>query len=175
MHKRPSQKQECDFGEIPHKTRRGPCLPPTHQASIYSSCKRCWKQDQHYPAEMQFKWPGFLSISLVSAMPRDREDHTDFPTWQSSSPKSCSRSPPRHFLLLCRAALAPQSLQILPHAVLRVMEIDFQTFFSSLQIFKQKQSTVIHFKMLQLNQFLNNVELSSIGSIKQSHAFQYFE
>lgn len=106
VHKRPPQKQGRDFGETPHKTRQGPCLPPTYQASIYCFLQKMWKLEQHSLAEMQLNWPGFLSISLVSAMPKEQEDHTDFATWQSGNPKGCSRSPPRNvFTSLQRSKL----------------------------------------------------------------------
>lgn len=97
--------------------------PHTRQ-EYTASCRGCWKLERHSLAEM-LSWPGFRSTLLCHAKGSGR------------SHQFCclaEHQPQRLIQLSCRRYFyssaekhspAPQSSHIFPHAVLRLMVIDF--------------------------------------------------
>lgn len=102
--KRLAQKQGHDFGEILHKTRRGPCLPPTYQARIHCLLQRVLEtratfssRDAHlarFPKHLPLPCQGIRKITPISLPCR------------APTPKAAPALLQKIFLLLCREALS---------------------------------------------------------------------
>lgn len=97
---------------------------PRTRQGYTASCRGCWKLEQHSLAEMLI-WLGFLSTFLCHAKGSGRSHQFHC---------LAEHQPQRLLQLFCKRYFyssaekhspAPQSSQVFPHAVLRLMVIDF--------------------------------------------------